>query len=116
MGGPDSRADKHSITFRAFLQPPFATERRLLSDMDIAGPKSGGPESTQLGGSGLQLSESGMGQNDQFPPANLSAGFGFSKQTLAGARGNEEVAPILLKKSMPRPVLRCETAAPLAGG
>ena len=46
MGGPDSRTDKHSITFRAFLQPPFATERRLLSDMDIAGPKSGGPEST----------------------------------------------------------------------
>ena len=33
-------------------------------------------------------------QNDQFPPANLSAGFGFSKQTLAGARGNDEVAPI----------------------
>jgi hypothetical protein len=27
-------------------------------------------------------------------PANLSAGCGFSKQTLAGARGNDEVAPI----------------------
>ena len=36
----------------------------------------------------------GKGQNDQFPPPNLSAGCGFSKQTLAGARGNDEVAPI----------------------
>jgi hypothetical protein len=35
-----------------------------------------------------------MGQNDQFPPPNLSAGCGFSKQTLAGAHGNDEVAPI----------------------
>jgi hypothetical protein len=34
-----------------------------------------------------------MRQNDQFPPPNLSAGCGFSKQTLAGARGNDEVAP-----------------------
>ena len=33
------------------------------------------------------------GQNDQFPPANLSDGWGFSKQTLAGAGGNDEVAP-----------------------
>jgi hypothetical protein len=37
---------------------------------------------------------SASGQNDQFPPANPSAGYGFSKQTLAGARGNDEVAPI----------------------
>ena len=36
----------------------------------------------------------GMGQNDQFPPANLSDGCGFSKQTLAGVCGNDEVAPI----------------------
>jgi hypothetical protein len=35
-----------------------------------------------------------MGQNDQFPSPNLSAGCGFSKETLAGARGNDEVAPI----------------------
>jgi hypothetical protein len=34
-----------------------------------------------------------VGQNDQFPPPNLSAGCGFSKPTLAGARGNDEVAP-----------------------
>jgi hypothetical protein len=35
----------------------------------------------------------GKGQNERFPPANLSGGCGFSKQTLAGARGNDEVAP-----------------------
>jgi hypothetical protein len=33
-----------------------------------------------------------LGQNDQFPPANLSDGCGVSKQTLAGVRGNDEVA------------------------
>ena len=37
MDGPDSRTDKHSITFRALLQPQFASERPLLSHMDIAG-------------------------------------------------------------------------------
>jgi hypothetical protein len=36
----------------------------------------------------------GKGPNDQFPPANLSDGCGFSKQTFAGVRGNDEVAPI----------------------
>jgi hypothetical protein len=35
----------------------------------------------------------GLGQNDHFPPANLSDGCGVSKQTLAGVRGNDEVAP-----------------------
>jgi DNA polymerase V len=35
----------------------------------------------------------GRGQNDQFPSPNLSAGCGISKETLAGARGNDEVAP-----------------------
>jgi hypothetical protein len=37
MDGPDSRTDKHSITFPALLQPQFASERPLLSHMDIAG-------------------------------------------------------------------------------
>src|SRR5260370_17964069 len=37
MDGPQSRIDKHSITFRALLQPQFASERPLLSHMDIAG-------------------------------------------------------------------------------
>ena len=36
----------------------------------------------------------------QFPPANLSDGCGVSKQTLAGAYGNDEVAPI---PTFPRP-------------
>jgi hypothetical protein len=34
------------------------------------------------------------GRMTQFPSPNLSAGCGFSKETLAGARGNDEVAPI----------------------
>jgi hypothetical protein len=37
MDGPDSRTDKHSITFRALLQPQFASKRPLLSHMDITG-------------------------------------------------------------------------------
>jgi hypothetical protein len=34
-----------------------------------------------------------MGQEEPFPPPRLSAGFGFSKKTLAGTRGNEQDAP-----------------------
>jgi hypothetical protein len=34
-----------------------------------------------------------MGHEERFLPPNLTAGCGFSKQTLAGARGNDEVAP-----------------------
>ena len=35
-----------------------------------------------------------MGHEYQFPPANLSARCGFSKQTFAGMGGKEEDAPI----------------------
>jgi len=36
----------------------------------------------------------GLGHEYQFPPPNLSAGCGFSKQTFAGIGGKEEDAPI----------------------
>lgn len=35
-----------------------------------------------------------MGHEERFPPLNLSVGCGFNKQTLAGARGDDELAPI----------------------
>jgi hypothetical protein len=34
------------------------------------------------------------GHEEWFPPANLSAGYRFRKQTIAGTRGNDEDAPI----------------------
>jgi hypothetical protein len=37
MDGRDSRTDKHSITFRALLQPQFASKRPLLCHVDITG-------------------------------------------------------------------------------
>ena len=58
-----------------------------------------GQQTTQLGRS-LWCGRTAAGQNDQFPPANLSGGCGFNKQTLAGAYGNDEVAPI---PTFPRP-------------
>jgi hypothetical protein len=33
------------------------------------------------------------GHEEWFPPANLSAGYRFRKQTIAGTRGNDEDAP-----------------------
>ena len=35
-----------------------------------------------------------MGQNDQFPLPNLSAGYGFSKQTIAERHEYEQDAPM----------------------
>jgi hypothetical protein len=34
-----------------------------------------------------------MGHEDRFPPPELSACYGFSKQTIAGTHGNERDAP-----------------------
>jgi hypothetical protein len=47
-----------------------------------------------------------LGQNDQFPPANLSDGCGVSKQTLAGVRGNDEVARRKRSPVKPRCITR----------
>ena len=41
----------------------------------------------------MDLFRHALDANDQFPPANLSDGCRFSKQTFAGVRGNDEVAP-----------------------
>src|SRR6516164_1758 len=35
----------------------------------------------------------GLGHEEQFPPTRLSAGYGFRKETLAGARRNGRDAP-----------------------
>ena len=35
-----------------------------------------------------------LGQEERFPSTRLSAGYGFRKETIAGARHNERDAPI----------------------
>jgi hypothetical protein len=47
-----------------------------------------------------------LGQNDQFPPANPGAGSGFSKQTLAGGRGNWRVTGLARKDTVPESVTK----------
>jgi hypothetical protein len=41
-----------------------------------------------------QMRRSALGHEERFPPTRLSAGCGFRKETIAGMRGNDEVAPI----------------------
>ena len=50
--------------------------------------------STLRGPYGYACRRSAVGHEYQFPPPNLSAGCGFSKQTFAGMAGKEEDAPI----------------------
>jgi hypothetical protein len=49
-------------------------------------------------------------------PMITNVGKSDCEGTLVRASSNDELAPILLKKSAARPVLRCAAAAPLAGG
>jgi hypothetical protein len=69
------------------------------SSASHSGANREGCFSTELSRSRPGLRTAGVGHEDQFPLCRLNARCVIRKETFAGARGNDEDAPIVLKNS-----------------